>query len=138
MGVWIEIAIFRAFAAFSNVTPLVGVWIEIYQLNSGYQVLFSSLPSWECGLKSITFLALVKYVSVTPLVGVWIEILTKEQTLIDVLSLPSWECGLKSCYNDYNESTLYVTPLVGVWIEILIRAIKSLFFCRHSPRGSVD
>ena len=94
MGVWIEIAIFRAFAAFSNVTPLVGVWIEIYQLNSGYQVLFSSLPSWEC--------------------------------------------GLKSCYNDYNESTLYVTPLVGVWIEILIRAIKSLFFCRHSPRGSVD
>ena len=57
--------------------------------------------------------------------GVWIDILTKEQTLIDVLSLPSWECGLKSCYNDYNESTLYVTPLVGVWIEISITIIST-------------
>ena len=73
-----------------------GVWIEIYQLNSGYQVLFSSLPSWECGLKSCYNDYNESTLYVTPLVGVWIEI---SITIISTF-------------------TRLVTPLVGVWIEI--------------------
>ena len=55
-----------------TVTPFAGVWIEI---SSGiYTVLVSlSLPSRECGLKSVTadYHTLVK--GVTPFAGVWIE-----------------------------------------------------------------
>ncbi len=73
VGVWIEIYGLWTMILCHTVTPLVGVWIEISK--SSYSASF---------------------VIVTPLVGVWIEISSP---------LCSGLCVL-------------VTPLVGVWIEI--------------------
>ena len=56
----------------------------------------ASLPSWECGLKSLTGALGGIGVAVTPFVGVWIEI-----NIETYISAPS-----------------NVTPFVGVWIEI--------------------
>ena len=80
---------------FENVTPLVGVWIEIVTLALNLNS-FVSLPSWECGLK----------------------LTSQAHILYAYTSLPSWECGLKygELYHILNLGT--VTPLVGVWIEI--------------------
>ena len=50
MGVWIEIHLFLVFLPLLQVTPFMGVWIEIcYQSISS--LLLWSLPLWECGLK---------------------------------------------------------------------------------------
>ena len=80
VGVWIEIQInCRSFERM-KVTPLVGVWIEIvyFKCNSCHK---GSLPLWECGLKSVN----IYY-------GVDVE-----------PSLPLWECGLKSKWTGYTE-----------------------------------
>ena len=98
----------------------------------------SSLPSWECGLKSGIPAGLIPLMHVTPFVGVWIEI------------TGTFEVG----------SVVIVTPFVGVWIEISYTNIGSkvaeslpswecglklpLLIClsfassSHSLRGSVD
>ena len=55
-----------------------------------------SLPLWECGLKSLGWLAIV---AIHP-------------------SLPLWECGLKFHRSQEERLGVLVTPLVGVWIEI--------------------
>ncbi len=55
------------------VTPLVGVWIEIFYDPAAGTLPCASLPSWECGLK-------LSY---------------KTACHFDASSLPSWECGLK-------------------------------------------
>ena len=96
MGVWIEITKFTCqFAVFfvapfvgvwiemlttvsdttpeDFVAPFVGVWIEILLNSAGDPHMKTSLPSWECGLKSVT---------------------NSQANSIEV-SLPSWECGLK-------------------------------------------
>ena len=96
MGVWIEIFNLPILKGEIDVTPFVGVWIEIM-----YDTLLPygkpSLPSWECGLKCSMAGTLPFYASVTPFVGVWIEILTDTLCLTkQQASLPSWECGLKS------------------------------------------
>ena len=56
------------------VTPLVGVWIEIFDI---------------CLILSVFV--------VTPLVGVWIEISLLHVGTLTFTSLPLWECGLKYC-----------------------------------------
>ena len=56
-----------------QVTPCVGVWIEIAEDT-----------------------AIAIGLMVTPCVGVWIEILTVLVEVMCVMSLPAWECGLKS------------------------------------------
>ena len=55
-----------------------------------------SLPSWECGLKSVKQTEEHIRNHVTPFVGVWIE--------------------MKKAWSTYNAAV--VTPFVGVWIEI--------------------
>ena len=51
VGVWIEIMPLNDFIEQAHVTPLVGVWIEMI-VDSGYYILaVKSLPLWECGLK---------------------------------------------------------------------------------------
>ncbi len=55
------------------VTPFVGVWIEIVKIN-GDKFNFTSLPSWECGLKFLYIVKKLAKINVTPFVGVWIEI----------------------------------------------------------------
>ena len=93
---WIEIYSYGQVADRSSVTPLAGVWIEIFATGSSGNT-ERSLPSRECGLKSVWHNALKEL---------------KE-------SLPSRECGLKSI-SDYVRwrKDKRVTPLAGVWIEI--------------------
>ena len=116
VGVWIEIQELQCRLSLRKVTPLVGVWIEMFYTG-------------ECE----------KMAGVTPLVGVWIEIVCSCSSCGIISSLPLWECGLKfitlyakcewfrhsPCGSvDWNSVTpkrsfsLLVTPLVGVWIEI--------------------
>ena len=78
----------------------------------------SSLPSWECGLKSLTINGSIIIHLVTPFVGVWIEIVISQVYSGRFVSLPSWECGLKSVFRGLCCIFSGVTPFVGVWIEI--------------------
>ena len=78
-----------------NVTPLVGVWIEM-TLRLTLNMRAQSLPLWECGLKLVYCVYLSVDNNVTPLVGVWIEIyFATYLSNLHILSLPLWECGLK-------------------------------------------
>ena len=52
VGVWIEIYNQSGHYYGVTVAPFVGVWIEIL-LTSYQTALNQSLPSWECGLKSM-------------------------------------------------------------------------------------
>ena len=54
------------------VTPFVGVWIEIEDIENMLKEALS-LPSWECGLKSHQQEKKKGLEDVTPFVGVWIE-----------------------------------------------------------------
>ena len=73
VGVWIEISVLFDLRHCRIVTPFVGVWIEI--IKELYKKFFlTSLPSWECGLKSAEEKLPEEGTGVTPFVGVWIEI----------------------------------------------------------------
>ena len=52
VGVWIEMFIVDFLLREGYVTPFVGVWIEIWPAIRIFRHI-SSLPSWECGLKSV-------------------------------------------------------------------------------------
>ena len=75
MGVWIEIQFWLERKWNILVTPFVGVWIEIFCYYNTKNVLTTSLPSWECGLKYNSNKQRDRRSEVTPFVGVWIEIL---------------------------------------------------------------
>ena len=51
VGVWIEIVFNIRYGSVVFVTPFVGVWIEISFKLAYIKEDGSSLPSWECGLK---------------------------------------------------------------------------------------
>ena len=74
VGVWIEIRITNTQRRKYYVAPFVGVWIEI-PTSSHTALCKSSLPSWECGLKSEDIDKSEGGFPVAPFVGVWIEIL---------------------------------------------------------------
>ena len=57
--------------------------------------MYTSLPSWERGLKSVSKVLCVKSYSVAPFVGAWIEIRCIVLMQFRSRSLPSWERGLK-------------------------------------------
>ena len=73
-------------------------------------VLIVSLPSRECGLKSLSIDYKGHFEIVTPFAGVWIEIANRYQVVIE---------------HD-------VTPFAGVWIEISLR-LAILFFASSLP-----
>ncbi len=96
-----------------------------------------SLPSWECGLKSLLPLNMesegghsllgsvdwnrpvrwcLGFHFVTPFLGVWIEITER-----------SWKWLRR-----------IVTPFLGVWIEIVYCILCGWRYCSHSLLGSVD
>ena len=79
MGVWIEISQGFKWDPMCNVTPRVGVWIEIFRILNLSCTAETSLPVWECGLKFSYSNKLVICHTVTPRVGVWIEILLSNQ-----------------------------------------------------------
>ncbi len=76
VGVWIEIDTIDFQLLENGVTPCVGVWIEIIFVLTG---------ACQC--------------LVTPCVGVWIEIILGTVERDSSGSLPAWECGLKSRWN---------------------------------------
>ena len=144
VGVWIEIWLISVSVERSAVTPFVGVWIEMFYSNHWVIFTIKSLPSWECGLKSLGDRHDTKRPSVTPFVGVWIEIQSRATPLMEqpchslrgsvdwnqrsavtinqwLMSLPSWECGLKSEVAVIVAIPSLVTPFVGVWIEIILK-----------------
>ena len=53
VGVWVEIITERMDYQKEYVAPFVGVWVEINYRNHIMINYIKSLPSWECGLKSI-------------------------------------------------------------------------------------
>ena len=66
MGVWIEI-LYDTFLLYDDdVTPLVGVWIEINDSSFVIGLSFKSLPLWECGLKYLLPLLSVIDISHSP------------------------------------------------------------------------
>ena len=78
-----------------EVTPLAGVWIEIYEKPKILCRRSASLPLRECGLKYISVNYGESFEMVTPLAGVWIEILGEKNYIVTTMSLPLRECGLK-------------------------------------------
>ena len=76
------------------VAPLVGAWIEIFQLDmdSSNKTVAPLVGAW------IEILAEHEGntdISVAPLVGAWIEICRNEHSTRQKESLPLWERGLK-------------------------------------------
>ena len=114
-GVWIEIwKVFRHFLA-NFVTPLAGVWIEIDTVKILMQ-LDKVTPLAGVWIEIDSAGKVSWRDCVTPLAGVWIEIGTSgRKSMREWMSLPSRECGLKS---------------VGLGTTV--------FEFSHSPRGSVD
>ena len=72
VGVWIETSLISFIRFLFGVTPFVGVWIETFCIKAD-TTLFSSHPSWVCGLKLSRRLISALLHPVTPFVGVWIE-----------------------------------------------------------------
>ena len=56
-GVWIEIRLHPIPVARDSVTPYAGVWIEIQSVIR-YSISYESLPTRECGLKSLAYTVL--------------------------------------------------------------------------------
>ena len=54
-----------------------------YRINATDDIGIESLPSWECGLKSLDNDIEVYDLEVAPFVGVWIEIAYKQQKNAD-------------------------------------------------------
>ncbi len=101
----------------------------------------ASLPTWERGLKSVTYCLCAKSLHVAPHVGAWIEMIvscwswfvgivaphvgawiemyTDLFTAASILSLPTWERGLKYTSSLVINVHRHVAPHVGAWIEIL-------------------
>ena len=71
-GVWIEIRETIEQGESEVVTPYAGVWIEIGTLIF-LPMLTRSLPTRECGLKSLSQQQRLIFCRVTPYAGVWIE-----------------------------------------------------------------
>ena len=78
-----------------RVTPLVGVWIEIYRIPKE-DFLEWSLPLWECGLKLVDERALGVEPRSLPLWECGLKLVTRRKVNVFPMSLPLWECGLKS------------------------------------------
>ena len=108
------------------VTPLVGVWIEIAQIDISFTACFKSLPLWECGLKSSLDEASVLRSFVTPLVGVWIEMISMTSFAGFVNVTPLVGVWIEILYCQPKVRHFQVTPLVGVWIEISIEALYGM------------
>ena len=77
-----------------------------------------SLPSWECGLKYITFYFVCGISNVTPFVGVWIEIFNMPWNCFSFWVTPFVGVWIEINIETYISAPSNVTPFVGVWIEI--------------------
>ena len=114
------------------------MWIEIgNSLDS--EIITTSLPTRECGLKLLELMPRLSALLVTPYAGVWIEIARVNAAAQCVTkSLPTRECGLKFHRFYCHRKSRCVTPYAGVWIEISSLLLSQTKPMRHSLRGSVD
>ena len=125
VGAWIEIYEIAKQLEIYVVAPLVGAWIEISSMGA-HECRAWSLPSWERGLKLVVGITLKLPRKVAPLVGAWIEILVE---------LPPFSQGevapLVGAWIEIFTGSVYiipkiVAPLVGAWIEMPPLSLNSL------------
>ena len=95
-----------------------GVWIEIGHVTNSAVPPASSLPSWECGLKSSLSTTTLLYLIVTPFVGVWIEISSMIFVVLMIPVTPFVGVWIEIYHSPCCHLLQKVTPFVGVWIEI--------------------
>ena len=137
MGVWIEMENVLLSPPDCQVTPCMGVWIEIRE-TLFFRQRKMSLPVWECGLKFYILLHLPASSPVTPCMGVWIEITLKSFKSSRTCVTPCmgvWiEIKIRTPFTDLTN----VTPCMGVWIEILRYIAHGKSVKSHSLYGSVD
>ncbi len=100
------------------VTPLAGVWIEMFTSLTPAASCSWSLPLRECGLKFNEEICPASAASVTPLAGVWIEIEAPGRSRKGkyVTPLAGVWIEMRRCCSAIRRGC--VTPLAGVWIEI--------------------
>ena len=98
----------------------------------------TSLPAWECGLKSAAFSMNAQDAASLPAWECGLKYELNQDTYRKYLSLPAWECGLKSVGGWVVFHWIPVTPCVGVWIEIRLHDYIQYRSRGHSLRGSVD
>ena len=101
------------------VTPLAGVWIEIFKVHRQKGRTARSLPLRECGLKYACRAMIALQKGVTPLAGVWIEIISAAVYIINLLVTPLAGVWIEIKFYRVDERGQAVTPLAGVWIEII-------------------
>ena len=65
VGAWIEICFLRSFYDPYVVAPLVGAWIEILNF-CACRFAYSSLPSWERGLKYLPYTVIRLHIRRSP------------------------------------------------------------------------
>ena len=119
-----------------KVTPLVGVWIEIFKILP-MALAKLSLPLWECGLKCDWTAWLHVLAGSLPLWECGLKYPCRVQCLILWSSLPLWECGLKYWVTDIGGKHIRSLPL---WECGLKHSPfwSCIMLCRHSLCGSVD
>ena len=119
------------------VAPLVGAWIEIFDLEYSIKH-FASLPLWERGLKFFLLSIFRKSHNVAPLVGAWIEIgidLEREAGEYSRSPCGSVDWNTSSSYNPCGSSGR--SPCGSVdWNNLVRKYLTGQW--RRSPCGSVD
>ena len=121
----------------NRVTPYAGVWIEIiYAVGMTYSCV-TSLPTRECGLKSLSYVPTCTSWQVTPYAGVWIEISWSRNALSNSRSLPTRECGLKYKLPWRDKRNISHSLRGSVDWNCLVIVFRD-WEASHSLRGSVD
>ena len=143
-----------------DVTPCVGVWIEI--LHTGWEdgTCSLSLPAWECGLKFTASSVPAPKIPSLPAWACGLKCMYHHLLSGRLLSLPAWECGLKLMVSDnlcsrtkslpawecglkyiFYINHLDILPSLPAWECGLKFRVESGVMERcgcHSLRGSVD
>ena len=158
-GVWIEMYRVKSVFNIIDVTPFAGVWIEILCRCQTEDGVHTSLPSRECGLKSVKTCAKVTNPCHSLRGSVdWnyhchvAVVVTNSHSLrgsVDwnINPVRYWHESVVTPFAGVwieiflwllCDKSPYVTPFAGVWIEIPVPLNITISVPRHSLRGSVD
>ena len=93
-----------------------GAWIETVTERS-LRCIFSSLPSWERGLKRLAGESAEQAQPVAPFVGAWIE-----TSYVSVMKYAYWVAPFVGAWIETpilaaSQAAQIVAPFVGAWIE---------------------
>ena len=95
-----------------------GAWIEILILTAMKNLIFTSLLSWERGLKYKSRFVLTSQHIVAPLVGAWIEMVALMAVSAVKFVAPLVGAWIEIYRRNRRSNFISVAPLVGAWIEI--------------------